>query len=409
MYLRNFPVLRECPRAVYWGRFTCKHNLWRKKDTFGEQHTIAGSNCWLQSILEGPCWPSLSESESKDWGSQAILPPTNTHCKASVLSLGDTARSRLCSFSQRTKHGSFTKESSPSNLAKGGSVCSRKWLSGQCGTPCKTVKDSFIRTSLGPACGSNRVPLQPRLCSLSSERQVKTEQGAHARMMPRRTSISIHAKVTARTRRRHHVHHDSRGVWRRLPMRTIVQYYQEYIRTRVCNSILWGLSRQNSKFVIDDAQPLSFRLLCTQRRPEAPSFWLAFQARPALCMHVFVEVQCSTLGSTLEDKCFSFFSTDWRWQWWRTSNSAVTAFIAKRPRVAYSCSYVLLVLLVVHVQCIQLLFSQTLFDLKKSVSHSISPQTFRKDSCRIDQRDQVSKRAGREPLAEAACTMIHRM
>ena len=41
---------------------------------------------------------------------------------------------------------------------------------------------------------------------------------------------------------------------------------------------------------------------------------------------------------------FSFFSTDWRWQWWRTSNSAVTAFIAKRPRVAYSCSYVLLVL-----------------------------------------------------------------
>ena len=54
-------------------------------------------------------------------------------------------------------------------------------------------------------------------------------------------------------------------------------------------------------------------------------------------MHVFVKVQCSTLGSTLEDKCFSFFSTDWRWQWWRTSNSAVTAFIAKRPRVAYSC------------------------------------------------------------------------
>ena len=38
---------------------------------------------------------------------------------------------------------------------------------------------------------------------------------------------------------------------------------------------------------------------------------------------------------------FPFFSTDWR-QWWRTSNSAVTAFIAKRPRVAYSCSYVLL-------------------------------------------------------------------
>ena len=54
----------------------------------------------------------------------------------------------------------FTKESSPSNLAKGGSVCSRKWLSGQCVTPCKTVKDSFVRTSLGPASGRNRVPLQ---------------------------------------------------------------------------------------------------------------------------------------------------------------------------------------------------------------------------------------------------------
>ena len=98
-----------------------------------------------------------------------------------------------------------------------------------------------------------------------------------------------------------------------------------------------------------------FRSLCTQRwtracslAPEAPSFWLAFQARPAICMHVFVKVQCSTLGSTPEDKCFSFFSTDWRWQWWRTSNSAVTAFIAKRPRVAYSCSYVLLVLARVH-------------------------------------------------------------
>ena len=98
-----------------------------------------------------------------------------------------------------------------------------------------------------------------------------------------------------------------------------------------------------------------FRSLCTQRwtracslSPEAPSFWLAFQAGPALCMHVFVKVQCSTLGSTLEDKCFSFFSTDWRWQWWRTSNSAVPAFIAKRPRVAYSCSYVLLMLPRVH-------------------------------------------------------------
>ena len=63
---------------------------------------------------------------------------------ASVLSLGDSARSRICSFSHRTKHGGFTKESSPSNLAMGGSVCSRKWLSGQCGTPCKTVKDSSL-------------------------------------------------------------------------------------------------------------------------------------------------------------------------------------------------------------------------------------------------------------------------
>ena len=117
----------------------------------------------------------VNRSIAKDWGSQAILPPINTHCKASVLSLGDTARSRICSFSHRTKHGSFTKESSPSNLAKGGSVCSRKWLSGQCGTPCKTVKNSFVRTSSGPASGRDRVPLQPWLCSLSSERQVKTE------------------------------------------------------------------------------------------------------------------------------------------------------------------------------------------------------------------------------------------
>ena len=100
---------------------------------------------------------------------------TCTLCKASVLSLGDSARSRICSFSHRTKHGGFTKESSPSNLAKGGSVCSRKWLSGQCGTPCKTVKDSFVRTSLGPASGRDSVPLQPWLCSLSSERQVKTK------------------------------------------------------------------------------------------------------------------------------------------------------------------------------------------------------------------------------------------
>ena len=127
-------------------------------------------------------------------------------------------------------------------------------------------------------------------------------------------------------------------------------YKQEYIRTSVGNSILWGLSRQNSKFVIDDAQPLSFQVFMhstlntfSSLAPEAPSFWLAFQARLALCLHVFVKVQCSTSGSTLEDKCFYFFSTDWRWQWWRTSNSAVTAFIAKRPRVAYSCSYVLLV------------------------------------------------------------------
>ena len=64
---------------------------------------------------------------------------THTHARARVLSLGDTARSRICGFSHRTKHSSFTKESSPSNLAKGGSVCSRKWRSGQCDTPCKTV------------------------------------------------------------------------------------------------------------------------------------------------------------------------------------------------------------------------------------------------------------------------------
>ena len=42
---------------------------------------------------------------------------------------------------------------------------------------------------------------------------------------------------------------------------TFITCYQEYIRTRVGNSILWGLPRQNSKFVIDDAQPLSFQVV----------------------------------------------------------------------------------------------------------------------------------------------------
>ena len=45
------------------------------------------------------------------------------------------------------------------------------------------------------------------------------------------------------------------------PVQSPVMLYQEYIRTRVGNSILWGLSRQNSKFVIDDAQPLSFQVV----------------------------------------------------------------------------------------------------------------------------------------------------
>ena len=95
-----------------------------------------------------------------------------------------------------------------------------------------------------------------------------------------------------------------------------------------------------------------FRSLCTQRwtracslAPEARSFWLAFQARPALCMHVFVKVQCSTLGSALEDKCFSPFLV-------QTDVGSdgeliiLTAFIAKQPGVAYTCSHVLLVTLI---------------------------------------------------------------
>ena len=52
-------------------------------------------------------------------------------------------------------------------------------------------------------------------------------------------------------------------------------YHQEYMRTREGNSILTGLSRQNSKFVIDDAQPLSFQVsmhstlnTCMLRSPE---------------------------------------------------------------------------------------------------------------------------------------------
>ena len=80
-----------------------------------------------------------------------------------------------------------------------------------------------------------------------------------------------------------------------------------------------------------------FRLLCTLRwtracslSPEARSFWLALQPEAALFMHMFVDVQCSTSGWTLEDKTFSNFSADWRWQRWRTWYSAVTAFIAKK-------------------------------------------------------------------------------
>ena len=76
-----------------------------------------------------------------------------------------------------------------------------------------------------------------------------------------------------------------------------------------------------------------FRSLCTHRwthacslAPEAPSFWLAFQARPALCMPVFVKVQCSTSGSTLEDKCFSFF-------WYRLMLAVMTNFEFGRDNI----------------------------------------------------------------------------
>ena len=41
----------------------------------------------------------------------------------------------------------------------------------------------------------------------------------------------------------------------------IKQSYQEYIRGRVCNFILWGLPRQKFKFVIDDAQAFSFQVV----------------------------------------------------------------------------------------------------------------------------------------------------
>ena len=42
---------------------------------------------------------------------------------------------------------------------------------------------------------------------------------------------------------------------------TVYACWQEYMRTRVGNSIIWGLSRQNSKFIIDDARPLSFQVV----------------------------------------------------------------------------------------------------------------------------------------------------
>ena len=88
------------------------------------------------------------------------------------------------------------------------------------------------------------------------------------------------------------------------------------------------------------------RSLCTHRwtracslTPEARSFWLALQAGPALSSSMY-SVQHSAQRSR---KFFLlFFRADWCWQQWRTWYSAATAFIAKRPGVAYSCSRVLL-------------------------------------------------------------------
>ena len=134
-------------------------------------------------------------------------------------------------------------------------------------------------------------------------------------------------------------------------------YCQEYIRTRVGNSIVWGLPRQRSSSSMH-AQPLSFQVvmhstLNTYTRACARSLQklhlFDWHFRPGLhfactCSSMY-SVQRWAQRSRINLFPFSFFSTDWRWQWWRTSNSAVTAFIAKRPRVAYSCSYVLLLLL----------------------------------------------------------------
>ena len=153
-------------------------------------------------------------------------------------------------------------------------------------------------------------------------------------------------------------------------------------------------ARSSSSMTHNHSLFINFRSLCTQRwhvhaRSLQKLHLLTGISGKACTSHArvtLVKVQCSTLGSTLEDKCFSFFSTDWRWQWWRTSNSAVadpivwsclscSYVLLVEPRVhknksrqlsvvllwmlAYSCSYVDLlvgpndehVLLVEHVQC----------------------------------------------------------
>ena len=130
----------------------------------------------LKSILEGPCRPTLSDSESKYWGSQAILPPTNTHCKASAFfSLIQPDLEYAASASLPRKAVSQKKRLISTWRRAAQCAAGSGYQDNVASLVIKTVKDSFVRKSLGSASGRDPVPLQPWLCSLSSERHIKTK------------------------------------------------------------------------------------------------------------------------------------------------------------------------------------------------------------------------------------------
>ena len=96
---------------------------------------------------------------------------------------------------------------------------------------------------------------------------------------------------------------------------------QEFIRTAVYDSMLWGLPRQNSS---DDAQSIFSRLLMFCMRG-----WTQWRERLYICSTQCGSTLCSSpLCSTLnlpQGESFSLSCADWQRSW----NSIVTASIAK--------------------------------------------------------------------------------